>query len=59
MHMRGLIIMTVEKRVEFLEDRLVRTLEVLKLFVHLDRGLDRDTTSWLEEQIEELQKWED
>lgn len=51
--------MTVEKRVEFLEDRLVRTLEVLKLFVHLDRGLDRDTTSWLEEQIEELQKWED
>ena len=51
--------MTTEEKVEYLEDKLARTLEVLKLFVQIDQGLSKGQTAWLEEQIEELQQWED
>ena len=50
--------MTTEEKVEYLEDKLARTLEILKLFVRLDNGLNKNNTEWLEEQIEELQQWE-
>ena len=57
--MEVLFIMTTEEKVEYLEDKLARTLEVLKLFVQIDQGLSKGQTAWLEEQIEELQQWED
>ncbi len=51
--------MSLEEKVEYLEDKLARTLEVLMHLVRLDTGIDKRTTEWLEDQIEELQKWED
>ena len=51
--------MTLEEKVDYLEDKLVRTIEVLKLLVQVDNGLGKDTTEWLLEQVEELQEWKD
>lgn len=51
--------MTLEEKVEYLEDRLARTIEVVKLLIRVDNGLSKDTTDWLVGQIEELQEWED
>ena len=51
--------MTLEEKVEYLEDKLARTLEVLKLFAQLTSGLNKVNTEWLVDQIEELQQWED
>jgi hypothetical protein len=48
--------MTTEERVEYLEDKLARTIEVLKLFVRLDGGLTKDNTAWLIELLEEVEK---
>ena len=56
--MEVLFIMTIEEKVEDLEDKLARTLEVLKLFVQIDNGLTKANTEWLVDQIEELQYWE-
>ena len=50
--------MTIEEKVEYIEDKLARTLEVLKLFVQIDNGLNKSNTEWLVDQIEELQYWE-
>lgn len=50
--------MTTEEKVEYLEDKLARVLEVLKLFVQIDNGLTKADTEWLVDQIEELQQWE-
>ena len=51
--------MTLEQKVDYLEDKLARTLEVLKLIVQIDNGLSKDNTEWLKMQIMELQEWED
>ena len=51
--------MTLEEKVEYLEDKLARTIEVLKLLIKVDNGLSNDTTDWLVGQVEELQEWED
>ena len=51
--------MTLEEKVEYLEDRLARTIEVVKLLIRVDNGLSKDTTDWRVGQIEELQEWED
>jgi hypothetical protein len=48
-----------EEKVDYLEDKLARTIEVLKLLVQVDNGLGKDTTEWLLEQVEELQEWKD
>jgi hypothetical protein len=50
--------MTLEEKVEYLEDKLLRTIELIKLLVRIDNGLTKDTTEWLEDQINELQEWE-
>ena len=51
--------MTTEERVKYLEDKLVRTIELIKLIVHLDDGLNAKDANWVLEQIDELQQWED
>ncbi len=50
--------MTTEEKVNYLEDKLARVLEVLKLMVHLDNGLNAKNANWVLEQIDELQQWE-
>ena len=50
--------MTQEEKINYLEDKLARTLEVLKLLVQLTSGLSKSNTEWLLEQVEELQQWE-
>lgn len=51
--------MTTEERVNYLEDKLARTIELIKLIVHLDDGLNAKDANWVLEQIDELQQWED
>lgn len=51
--------MTQEEKINYLEDKLARTIELIKLMVHLDDGLNAKDANWLLEQIDELQEWED
>lgn len=51
--------MTTEEKVLYLEDKLVRVLEVLKLMVLVNSGFNKTNTEWLVDQIEALQQWED
>ena len=39
-----------------LEEKLDKTIEVLKILIQVDRGLDNDTTEWLLDMIEELER---
>lgn len=48
--------MTSEERINELETKLLNTLELLKTIVNIDRGLDKDTTDYLVEEIESLQR---
>lgn len=50
--------MTAEEQINKLEDKLARTLEVLKLLVLISSGLNKTNTEWFVDQIEELQQWE-
>ena len=56
--MEVLFIMTTEEKINYLGDKLARTLEVLKLLVLISSGLNKTNTEWFVEQIEELQQWE-
>ena len=51
--------MTTEEKVEYLEDKLARTIQLIKFIIHMDTGLSKDNTDWLLEQVEILQRWED
>ena len=51
--------MTIEKRVEYLEDKLARTIEVLQFLIQVDNGLNKDITEILLDRVEELQQQED
>lgn len=48
--------MTSEERINELETKLLNTLELLKIAVQMSRGLDNDTTEYLLEQIEAIQR---
>lgn len=50
--------MTTEEKVNYLEDKLARTIQLIKLIVRMDSGLSKDNTDWLLEQIEIIQQWE-
>ena len=51
--------MTTEEKVEYLEDKLARTIQLIKFIIRMDTGLSKDNTEWLLEQVEILQRWED
>ena len=51
--------MTTEERVLYLEDKLARTIQLIKFIIRMDTGLSKDNTDWLLEQIEIIQRWED
>ena len=50
--------MTTEEKVNYLEDKLARTIQLIKFIVRMDSGLSKDNTDWLLEQIDVLQRWE-
>ena len=50
--------MTTEEKVAYLEDKLVRTLELLKLLVCLDDSLKAKDANLVLAQLDELQQWE-
>jgi hypothetical protein len=50
--------MTTEEKVEYLEDKLARTIQLIKFIVRMDSGLSKDNTDWLLEQIDIIQQWE-
>lgn len=48
--------MITKERVEYLEDKLDKTIEVLKFLIQVDTGLNKDITETLLARIEELQQ---
>jgi hypothetical protein len=46
--------MTQEEKIEYLANKLDETLELLRYFIMVDRGLDRDTTDFLEQRVYEI-----
>ena len=57
--MEVLFIMTTEEKVEYLEDKLARTIQLIKFIIRMDTGLTKDNTDWLLDQVEILQRWVD
>ncbi len=51
--------MTTEERVNYLEDKLARTIQLIKFIIRMDTGLPKANTDWLLEQVDILQRWED
>ena len=56
--------MTQEERIDYLDQRindlkvkLMNTLELLKIVITLDRGLDNNDTEWLVEKVEDLERF--
>ena len=50
--------MTTEEKVDYLEDKLTRTIALLKLIVSYDKGLTKDDTDWLIKHIDRLTQLE-
>lgn len=48
--------MITKERVEYLEDKLDKTIEILKFLIQVDNGLSKDITEILLDRIEELQQ---
>lgn len=46
-----------EKKLNDLEVKLINTLDILRVFIKLDRGLDNDTTEWLVKKVENLERF--
>ena len=51
--------MTTEEKVNYLEDKLARTIQLIKFIIRMDTGLSKNNTDWLLEQVEILQQWRD
>ena len=48
--------MTPEQRINELEVKLLNTIDILKTVVRITSGLDRDTTDFILDRIEELER---
>jgi hypothetical protein len=46
-----------EKKINELEVKLMNTLDILRVVINLDRGLDNDTTEWLVKKVENLERF--
>jgi hypothetical protein len=46
-----------EKKINELEVKLMNTLNILRVAINLDRGLDIDTTEWLVKKVENLERF--
>ena len=46
-----------EKKFNDLEVKLMNTLDILRVVIKLDRGLDNDTTEWLVKKVENLERF--
>lgn len=46
-----------EKKINDLEVKLMNTLDILRVVINLDRGLDNDTTEWLVKKVENLERF--
>lgn len=46
-----------EKKINELEVKLVNTLDILRVAINLDHGIDIDTTEWLVKKVEDLERF--
>ena len=46
--------MTIEEKVNRLEEKLATTIELLKFVAYMDSGLSKDDTDWLISRVKEL-----
>ena len=50
--------MTLEQRVELLENKLEETLRLLEIFIMLDKGLTMQNTDFLRQKLYEIEEME-
>jgi hypothetical protein len=44
-----------DRRINDLEVKLMNTLDILRVVINLDRGIDNDTAEWLVKKVENLE----